>query len=194
MSIIHCRYVSKIGSLRYPVFGQNIHVARGGVAWVQESVMSQTRMLYKPVLLFFSSKCLYTCICIFRISRELLDCLKVEEAGFTISGIDDKMKVFYTCLCVCVCVRVQCTWWVTWLYCASYVFECISVTGRETRRLTLFHTRPSLTLNLNNGYDRLLIYALGQAQIIAGLPASIPRHLFFMWAVTCSINLISTYM
>ena len=33
---------------------------------------------------------------LFRISRELLDCLKVEEAGFSsvpFSGIDDKMKV-----------------------------------------------------------------------------------------------------
>ena len=53
------RYVSKIGSLHYPVFGQNIHVARGGVAWVQESVMSPTRMLYKPVLLFFFHQSAY---------------------------------------------------------------------------------------------------------------------------------------
>ena len=54
------RYVLKIGSLRYPVFGQNIHVATGGVAWVQESVMSRTRMLYKPVLLFFhQSACIH---------------------------------------------------------------------------------------------------------------------------------------
>ena len=43
----------------------------------------------------------YLCTC--RINRELLDCLKVEEAGFTsvpFASIDDKMKVSIgTCTC-----------------------------------------------------------------------------------------------
>lgn len=45
-------------------------------------------------IIMFDHNCLYT---LFRISGELLDCLKVEEAGFNsvpFSGIDDKMKVF----------------------------------------------------------------------------------------------------